>query len=295
MSSNFTTTCHGKWILAGEHAVLRKSPAIVSPVLSKTLQLAYEENDNELSAEFSGDYAEEIHLLFWSVLESALERVKHPLAQLRGKFKITNHIPLGVGMGVSAALCVAITRWFAHQTWIDNNKLYHFAKALENLFHGQSSGVDIAGVLADEAIVFHQQVTPEKMQMRWQPKWYLSYSNQIGITSHCVKKVKELFDKNIKLAERIDEDMKNSVLEAKEALQLPQDLGLGKLISAINKAKVCFSQWGLAGGKVEQHINHLLEAGALAAKPTGSGDGGYVISLWSETPPEILLKDMIKI
>ena len=32
----------------------------------------------------------------------------------------------------------------------------------------------------------------------------------------------------------------------------------------------------------------LREAGAIALKPTGSGSGGHVISLWQNAPPKSL-------
>ena len=115
------------------------------------------------------------------------------------------------------------------------------------------------------------------------------------MTSHCVKKVKELWEQDPTLAKRIDENMQASVKAAAESLQMSATEGLEQLSEAINKAKICFTQWGLASGKVEQHINQLLETGALAAKPTGSGDGGYVLSLWAEPAPEALLKDMIAV
>jgi mevalonate kinase len=85
-------------------------------------------------------------------------------------------------------------------------------------------------------------------------------------------------------AAQIDEAMRDSVLAAYNALQMDEAEGLTCLADAINKAHICFTQWGLAGGRVEQHINQLLSAGALAAKPTGSGDGGFVLSLWPQKP-----------
>jgi mevalonate kinase len=37
----------------------------------------------------------------------------------------------------------------------------------------------------------------------------------------------------------------------------------------------------------------LKKAGAVAVKPTGSGGGGYVLSLWTTQPPEELLSKLI--
>lgn len=35
-------------------------------------------------------------------------------------------------------------------------------------------------------------------------------------------------------------------------------------------------------------MNRLTAEGALAVKPTGSGGGGFVLSLWDRQPPESL-------
>jgi mevalonate kinase len=42
----------------------------------------------------------------------------------------------------------------------------------------------------------------------------------------------------------------------------------------------------LIKGTLEQHIQTLVEKGAVAVKPTGAGSGGYVVSLWDRPPPE---------
>lgn len=293
MSYDFSVTTHGKWLLAGEHAVLRSCPAIVFPVPSKQLTLNYLTNENELRAEFTGTAGDDIHLLFWGVIERGLELVNHSLSELTGHFHIENTIPVGAGMGASAALSAAVARWFVWSELIEEEKLYEFARQLENLFHSESSGVDIAGVLAKDGLVYNRFSDPEPLEMNWKPRWFLSYSDQVGMTSHCVKKVKEFRVRNPDLSNRIDEDMQHSVLTAIHALQKPD--GLTELATAINQANVCFSQWGLAGGKVEQHIGELLAAGALAAKPTGSGSGGYILSLWSDELPSGLPYEFIPV
>lgn len=284
MSYSFSTQTHGKWLLAGEHAVLRGSAIIVFPIPSKTLTLNYRQQDKPAQASFSGEFGKDAHLLFWSVLEYGLEAIGRHLPDLTGEFNIENTIPIGAGMGASAALCVALARWFVWKKWIKADDIFTFARRLEDLFHGESSGVDIAGAMHDHGLLFHRDNHFQPIPLQWAPCWYLSHSGQIGITAHCVKRVKHLQESDPELSARIDLDMEHSVEQALSALSLPMAQGLPRLATAINQARVCFTQWGLAGGKVEQHINQLLQAGALAAKPTGSGDGGFVLSLW-EAPP----------
>ena len=294
MSSDFSTSTHGKWILAGEHAVLRGSTAVVCPIPGKNLQLLFHPTQGDCKAEFTGDFSEDAHLLFWSVLEQGLEWVGQSLAEVSGKFNLHNDIAMGAGMGASAALCAALSRWFAWKEYIRENEIFQFAKQLEDLFHGQSSGVDIAGALTEIPLIYHANGEQQPLKFAWQPHLYLSYSDQVGVTSHCVKKVKELMARDPVLGERIDLAMHASVELAIAALQKNASDGLAELTTAINQAHICFRQWGLAGGKVEQHINQLLEAGALATKPTGSGDGGYVLSLWASPPDHRISQNMLR-
>ncbi|HWU44642.1 MAG TPA: hypothetical protein VN132_14420, partial [Bdellovibrio sp.] len=61
--------------------------------------------------------------------------------------------------------------------------------------------------------------------------------------------------------------------------------GEALLSQAINQAGECFEQWNLNEGAPAKHIQWLRENGAIAIKPTGSGGGGYVLSLWHSKPP----------
>lgn len=285
MFYNFQTKTYGKWILAGEHAVVRGHEALVFPVKSRQLILSYAANSTTLSADYSGATGADMQLLFWSVLEQGAQLLGLSLNQLGGHFHIESSIPVGVGMGASAALCVAMSRWYCAQQHLDESRCNDFAKELEHLFHGKSSGLDIAGVSSEEGVYFKQGIsTPIKQH--FYPHLYLSSCKQIGITSHCISQVQELWNKNETLAQAIDMQMVDSVHECRQALELGGVGALTQLVKAIDKAKSCFIQWGLVSESLQQHMNYLLSAGALAVKPTGSGGGGYVLSVWDNSLPK---------
>jgi mevalonate kinase len=285
MFYDFETTTFGKWILAGEHAVVRGHEALVFPIKQKQLTLRYRALSASLGADYTGSSGADMHLLFWSVLEQGTQLLGRSLNQLTGHFHLESTIPVGVGMGASAALCVAMSRWFCKQNMIEDSKCNEFARELEHLFHGKSSGLDIAGVASEGGVFFKAGLSVPLIQKIY-PNWVLSSCNQIGITSHCIQQVQNLWDKNPLLAQKIDNQMIESTHEAKMALEQGGVNAIERLAKAVNKAGDCFYQWGLVSESLQQHMKQLFAKGALAVKPTGSGGGGFVLSLWDKLPPK---------
>ncbi len=287
---SFEVRVPGKWILAGEHAVLRGSPALVFPLKSRSLELVYHSSNAELELELFGEHGPDLKLLVWGVLEKACELKSISRSSLTGTLKLKSSLPLGAGLGASAALCVAMSHWFVFQKIITTSEQYEFARTLENLFHGESSGVDIAVALSQAPLKFIRGQLPEALMTTWKPKWYLSYSGKRGVTLDCVKQVKELFKTNEHLSLEIDAEMERSVMLASNALMMNEKEGFPLLKEAIENANICFHKWGL---DIPSHQNKLMEAGANATKPTGSGGGGYVLSLWDQEPPESMRNILI--
>ena len=177
MSSEFQTTTHAKWILAGEHAVIRGHAALVFPLLEKTLTLYYKPSDT-IGLRIKGSLLDQdphtTQILLQNVLERSLQHIQRSFSLLKGEIYIESNIPMGVGMGASAALCVAITRWFISQQWVAPNEAFHLARELEHFFHGQSSGLDIVGVSNTQAMYF-QNGQSYALNLGWQPKWQLTF------------------------------------------------------------------------------------------------------------------------
>ena len=62
--------------------------------------------------------------------------------------------------------------------------------------------------------------------------------------------------------------------------------GLPNFVNAMEVASKCFADWDLLGGGVKETMDKAKSLGALAVKPTGSGNGGYVLSCWNSEPPK---------
>jgi len=53
-------------------------------------------------------------------------------------------------------------------------------------------------------------------------------------------------------------------------------------LKSFSLAAQVFESWGLVTDKMRATMGELGQKGALVSKPTGSGLGGYMISIWKE-------------
>ena len=87
-------------------------------------------------------------------------------------FQISNSIPVGAGLGASAALCVAVGRWICWKGWLAESELPEFCRKLEDLFHGESSGVDVAVAISEKGLHFERNGARYTVSANWNPLWF---------------------------------------------------------------------------------------------------------------------------
>lgn len=278
--SDWQVQVPGKWILFGEHAVIRGSPAVVFPLRSRFLNLSYLKNSEEFKIHITGLCASDLEMIIWSVMEKALSELNVKRSDLKGALNIHSNIQFGAGMGASATLAVGLTLFFKHLNVLSLDS-FLFAKKLEDLFHGESSGVDVAVALHQKPLIFEKNKENIFFDTNKLPYLYLSYTGQRGVTKDCVNKVKAFIQADSVQALTVDDRMKSV---AQDFINARFNWTESEWISQLNKAQSCFESWGLVPSAVEQHIQKLKKAGAKACKLTGSGNGGYVLSLWSTQP-----------
>lgn len=270
----------GKWILSGEHAVIRGSEALVFPLTSKYLQFRYFKSNQDFTLSVGGLYKGDLELFIWSVIEKYLNELNIKRDQLKGHLDIQSEIQFGAGMGASATLAVGLSQFFARLGHL-NSDLFEFSKRIEDLFHGESSGVDVAVALNAQPLIFKRGVPNQFLTNYKLPQLCISYSGIRGVTKDCVDKVKSLLAVEPSKYQAVDQKMSASVQQLKELVGRDAISDV-EWRDALNLAQVCFLDWGLVPNEAQKHIDQLKAAGALSCKMTGSGGGGYILSLWPQ-------------
>lgn len=273
--SPFRIRVPGKWVLAGEHSVLRGAAAVALPHPELGLELEFEPREGSGLVVEPGD-AE-------SLIREVLAGVG--VVEVPGRLEIKSTIPVGAGFGSSAALCVAITRWLSEPLQVAEERWTEFATELEHRFHGQSSGMDVAVIAAATPIVFLRGMGATPLGVRSLPRFTFHDTGLRARTSECVAKVERFLQAQPIEAARIDEQMAQASRDAAEGLRRydsgDTSGGLQQIAGAMELAQGCFVHWDLVPPVAQEVQKRLIGQGALGAKLTGAGGGGMIVALWN--------------
>ena len=271
MQSSAEAFACGKLILSGEHAVVYGQPAIAMPV-SRGVRVFLEKFDGETHMPNGDD-----------TLQRALRSILPPhVLQVTMK----SDLPLGRGMGSSAALAVACLRALAsmcHET-LTFESAFARAFSMERIFHGNPSGVDHAVSASGQAVYYkkgHDKPIIEQMNI---PKLTLVVmdTGQAGDTGKMVAKVRQGVGSKINTINAIGEVTR--ALKSHLSHETPDLNQIGDLLNA--------NQNYLMELEVStQRLNTLCQlacdAGAYGAKLAGAGGGGVAFALVED--PDVVL------
>lgn len=267
---------HAKWIMAGEHTVVRGGKALAFPLERLSSILNYNPSSkleiSENDAKFEG--------VFRNLLERAANFCNVSFEKISGVFKVKSNIVTGAGLGSSAAICANVARVFRHLGFCDDADVFKLATYLEDMLHGKSSGLDVSVAIANKGVVFQKNQVVRTIDPPSWPHMLLTFSGEKASTSQCADVVRSLRLENPEKAAQIDALMNEGADLCESGLERESFADLRDGIMACDEA---FRGWGLYSDALAAHTDALKSAGAVATKPVGSGLGGFVLSLWEDS------------
>src|SRR4051812_1245427 len=256
----------GKLLLLGEHSVVYGYPALAAAIPRHvTVEL---EPAAETRVELPGGIQTPFPLL-----EAVIAMARD--AGFPGMFhaRVQSDIPLGSGLGSSAALGVALAR--ALKPGCAPDEAAAMAMRIERVLHGAPSGVDPAAC-AREGVIFFTRGEPPVVE---------SVEGRAFIAVCLTGIARGTHSTVLPLAERRKSDPRIEPLLgrlgtlAREGRQLFERGDFVQLGARFDAAHAALRDLGVSCAELEEAVAALRRAGALGAKLTGAGGGGAAIGL----------------
>jgi mevalonate kinase len=284
MKNIITFSAPAKVILSGEHSVVYGRPALVCTI---NRRLNFSVSKEKLLDKKKADKNEEkiVKLIDKNVV-SYLKKNKIPHLEKKYFFKIDSNIPLGCGLGSSAALSVAATAGFLKLFTGKNfskETINQLAYQIETYFHQNPSGVDNTASCFGGLIYYRKEFEFLKnisfLNFKI-PKEFSLFLIDSGKpeedTKTMVKMVTEKYKKNLSLMESILFDMekttKKMVLAIKEGNK-------NLFQEAILDNEIFLEMLGVVSSKTKKLLQRLSAFGV--GKITGAGgkkrDSGFIL------------------
>lgn len=250
----------GKLILCGEHAVVYGEPAIAFAVQRGTQATLRPHQGPTCIHE--GDVHPEL-----------LAAVSDICGPTGWRVSLQTELPIGRGMGSSAALAAAVARAYAAATdgSTESQDLYEAALPIERRFHGNPSGIDLACAVDGGGRWFVRGTPPTVEPITMPAHTFVVMDTGLhGDTSLLVDRVARDHPENAPVLRAIGD----TVRACREAL--PDIDALGPLLSENQRL---LSALGVSTPELDTLIDHAMRHGASGAKLAGAGGGGVAIAL----------------
>jgi len=276
----------GKSILIGDQFVLEEVPAIVSAIPFETVCEVerLKEGDGWIlednRTEVPGYKEKKKHQQVDSI-NHVLEVMKIDVKSTPLKITYGGSLLAGSGVGASAASCVSIARALSDEfdLGLSIDEINHIGWEGEFAYHGTPSGVDNTASTYGGLILYHiknGEKAWERINLKQPVEVVLGNSGVTADTSKLDahtdaqrKKDPGLFAERLRM-------ITEQAFEMKKALEDYDLATVGKLMTENHKILI---EMDLSHETLIYLCNKALDLGALGAKVTGGGRGGYMNAL----------------
>ncbi|MFB1050214.1 mevalonate kinase [Paraliobacillus sp. JSM ZJ581] len=274
-------SAHSKLILVGEHAVVYGEPAIALPFPSIHVKSVVTPHKGPVLLE-SNFYVGPLSSIPEKLkgIAACIEQTCKKLNKEPNHFRmyIKSTIPIGRGLGSSAAIAIAVVRslynFFNHP--LDKSDLLALVHLAETYAHGTPSGIDMEAVSSDVPIWFEKEKSIEEVEINQAFHLVVADTGRIGDTHAAIASIKEKYKSITAQTKQSIKLLGHLTKEAKKALQDGNPLILGDILNRAQKELVSL---GVSDAGIDHLVKIAHQAGALGAKLTGGGRGGCIIAL----------------
>lgn len=290
----------GKFILCGEHAVVHGQPAIALPLSSRRIDLRVEPSilgpSGKIMLSFPAlgldaeiDDLPENHPISHAVLETlkVLGITQKPSCKLH----FNANLPIGSGLGSSAAMAVATIRglsaFLGHP--LDEQTVNQLAYECEKQVHANPSGIDNTVITYEKALFFQRGKEPEFIQTAKDLYFILADTGIQKSTRENVAQLAQFREENPDFVDPRLGEIGDLAQTARKALLDGDNILLARYI---NRNQELLRDLQLSCPELDKLISLAMDSGALAAKLTGGGKGGHMLALVEADKSNIVLERM---
>ena len=269
-----------KLILLGEHAVVYGRHALAVPIPDAVTAIAVASDELRVSIPDWG--VDEVVADNPSAIGRALQLIMRELdiEASPHSIELRSAVPLGMGLGSSAALAVAIVRAFDRslQLGLDAARVNAIAFECEKLAHGTPSGIDNTIATYGKPILFSNAdgLQVEEIPLAAPPPVVIAHGSQRGSTAEQVAGVRRRYERLSKHYDAVFDEMDALSLAGAAALRAGNFDELGALM---NVAHGMLAAIEVSTPELDAMVGIARAAGAAGAKLTGAGGGGSIAAL----------------
>jgi mevalonate kinase len=252
----------GKLILLGEHFVVHGAPALALPLSARTVEVGIQAIPGAWEVLPEGR----------SHLQAMLRHLGHDPEAMRVVVRST--LPVGMGLGSSAALAVALCRALGYGEAAEVNQR---AFELERIAHGNPSGIDNTVIAWERPVFMRSRAEPFEILegLRLPPIW-------VGLTPAgpptrvAVAGVAGFREAHRARFEVLLTRARELAFMGRGALDGCDFSGLGR---AMTQNHGLLAEVGVSTPPLDRAVAAALKAGAWGAKLTGGGMGGAMVAI----------------
>ena len=300
MKRTIIVSSPGKLILGGEHSVVYGRRALVTSIgmrlymqlteekdvssKDKYLNIHFHDQQKNYQIDFmqlDSNYPLEIQAIIF------IYQQFQPMLSSNNQYdlEIRSEIPIGAGLGSSAAFSVCLVGCFYRLCHMEFNReeINRLAYQVECLFHGTPSGIDNTISTYGQSLIYSRT---EKKHLDFRLSNLAIIDTGLPkSTKRMVGLVRQFADNDREQAEKIFDQIESCV---DRMISHPEDIA-----DLFRENQQCLVRIGVSIDPINQIVQMLDEQGGIACKITGAGGGGCLIA-WVLPSMKEQIKDLLK-